>query len=81
MNTFMYGPSFFSFHIFSFSISFPKLTIFIILRLYVACKMWKITALTWQISSWRLVEKFHITAFPMYIIFYTIGFESMKLQN
>ena len=27
MNTFMHGPSFFSFHFFSFSISFPKLTI------------------------------------------------------
>ena len=31
-----------------------------------ACKMWKITALTWEISSGRLVEKFHIFAFPMY---------------
>ena len=44
-NTFMHGPSFFSFHFLSFSISFPKLTIFTILRLYMACKMWKITAL------------------------------------
>ena len=32
MNAFMHGPSFFSFHFFSFSISFPKLTIFPILR-------------------------------------------------
>ena len=62
----MNGPSFFSFHFLSFSISFLKLTIFTILRLYLACKMWKITALTWEISSWRLVEKFHVSAFPMY---------------
>ena len=62
----MHGPSFFSFHFLSFSISFPKLTIFTNFRLYMACKMWKITALTWEISSWRLVEKFHISAFPMY---------------
>ena len=70
MNTFMHGPSFFSFHFLSFSISFPKLTIFTILRLYMACKMWKITELTWEISSWRLVEKFHIPAFPMYYSLY-----------
>ena len=65
----MHGPNFcFSFHFFSFSISFPKLTIFTILRLYMARKMWKITALTWEISiaSWRLLEKFHISDFPMY---------------
>ena len=61
----MHGPSFFSLHPFSFSISFPKLTIFTILRLYMACKMWKITALTWEISSCRLVEKFHVFAFPI----------------
>ena len=42
MDTFLHGPSFFSFHFLSFSISFPKLTIFTILRLYMACKMWKI---------------------------------------
>jgi len=66
MNTFMHGPSFFSFHFFSFSIFSLKLTIFTILRLYMACKMWKITALTWEISSWRLEEKFHISAFAMY---------------
>ena len=67
MNTFVHGPSFIAFHFFSsFSISFPKLTIFTILCLYMAFKMWKITALTWEISSWRLAEKFHISAFPMY---------------
>ena len=66
MNTFMRGPSFFSFHFFSFSILFPKLNIFTILRSYIACKIWKITALTWERSSWKLVEKFHISAFPMY---------------
>ena len=73
----MHGPSFSSFHFhffpqinqfqfFSFSISFPKLTSFTISRLYMSCKMLKITARTWEISSWRLVEKFHISAFPMY---------------
>ena len=66
MNTFMHDPSFFSFPFLSLSISFPKLTTFTILRLYMACKMRKITALTWEISSWRLVEKFLISAFPMY---------------
>ena len=44
--------------------------IFTILRLYMASKMWKITVLTWEISSWRLVEKFHISAFPMYYFLY-----------
>ena len=46
----------------------PKLTIFTILRLYMARKMWKTTALIWEISiaSWTLVEKFHISAFPIY---------------
>ena len=62
----MHGPSFFSFHFLSFSVSFPKLTIFTILRLYMPWKMWKIIALTWEISSWRLVEKFHVPAFLMY---------------
>ena len=70
MNTFMHGPSFFSFHFLPFSISFPKLTIFTILRLCMTCKMWKIIALTWEISSWRLVEKFRISAFPMYYSLY-----------
>ena len=69
-NTFMHGPSLFSFHFLSFSMSFPKLTIFTLLRLYMACKMWKITALTLEISSGRLVEKFHISAFPMYYSLY-----------
>ena len=36
------------------------------------------TALNWEISSRRLVEKFHIS--PC-IILYIIGLESMKLQN
>ena len=31
MNTFMHGPGFFLFHFLSFSISFPKLTVFTIL--------------------------------------------------
>ena len=62
----MHGPSFSSFHFFSFSISSPKLTSFTISCLYMSCKMLKITARTWEISSWRLVEKFHISAFPMY---------------
>ena len=65
----MHGPNFFfSFHFLSFAISFPKLTIFTILRLYMASKIWKTTALIWEISiaSWTLVEKFHISAFPVY---------------
>ena len=71
----MHGSSFFSFHLLSFSISFPKLTIFTILRLYMVCKMWKITALTWEIL--RMVEKFHISDFPHVFILYIIGLESM----
>ena len=43
MNTLMHGPSFFSFHLFSFSISVSKLTIFTNLHPYVAYKMWKTT--------------------------------------
>ena len=70
----MHGPSFFSFHFFSFSSSFSKLNIFTILRLYMACKIWKITGLTWEISSWRLVEKFRISAFPIcYSLYNWIG--------
>ena len=46
--------------------SFPQIKHFTILRIYIACKIWKITALTWERSSWKLVEKFHISAFPMY---------------
>ena len=83
MNTFMHGPSFSSFHFLSFSISFPKLTIFTILRLYMASKMRKITALTWEISNWRLVEKFHMSAFPMcYSVYNWIGeHEITKLKE
>ena len=66
----MHGPSFFSFQFMPFSNSFPKLTIFTILLLCMACKMWKITALTWEVSSWRLVEKLHISTFPMYYSLY-----------
>ena len=62
MNAYMHGPSFFLLHFAS--LSSPKLST-TILPLYKACKMWKITALTWEISSWKLVEKFHIR-FPMY---------------
>ena len=62
----MHGPSFSSFHSLSFSIYLPKLTIFTISRLYISCKMWKITARTWEISSRRVVEKFHIFSFSMY---------------
>ena len=68
----MHSPSFFSFHFLLFSISFPKLTNFTILRLYMACKMWKIIALTREISSCRLVEKFHMSAFPMYYCLYNL---------
>ena len=65
---------------------FPQINNFTILRLYMACKMWKITAVTWEISSWRLVEKFHISAFPMYyslckVCPLWIGLVSMKLQS
>ena len=60
----MQGPRFFSFQFSTFSISFPKLTIFAILRLYMACKTWKITALTWEISSLRLVKKIPYLHFP-----------------
>ena len=49
---------------------------------YTACKMWKITALTWKISSWRLVEKFYISAFPMYSLYNRIGeHEITKLKK
>ena len=48
----------------------PNWPFFTILRLYMACKMWKITALTWEISSSRMVEKFHISAFHMYYSLY-----------
>ena len=48
------------------SLLFPNLTSFTISPLYMSCKMLKITARTWEISSWRLVEKFRISAFPMY---------------
>ena len=58
-------------------------SIFTILRLDMACKMWKITALTWEISSWKLVEKFHISAFLVYYSLYNwIGeHEILKLKK
>ena len=43
---------------------------FTMLPLYMACKMWKIPALIEEISSWRLVEKFRISAFSMYCSLY-----------
>ena len=82
MITFMHGLRFFSFQLSSFSISFPKLTIFTVLRLYMACKMWKITALTWEISSWRLVKKNSIPPLSMnYSLYNWIGeHESTNLK-
>ena len=77
----MHGQSFSSFHFMSFSISFPNLTIFTILRPYMASKMWKITALTWETPSWRLVEKFHLSPLSPCVILYIIGLEIMKLQH
>ena len=47
--------------------SFPQINHFYYLSLYMACKMWKIAPLTWEISSERLVEK---SAFPMYYSVY-----------
>ena len=72
-NTFVHGPSFISFHFLSFSISFPKLAIFTILRLNMACKIWETTALTWEKNS--------IPPLSPCVILYIIGLESMKLQN
>ena len=43
--------------------------------LYIACKMWKITALVWETG--RKIPYLH---FPC-IILYIIGLRSMKLQN
>ena len=60
-------------------LSSPKLST-TIWPLYKACKMWKITPLTWEISSWRLIEKVHISAFPC-IILYVTELESTKLWN
>ena len=61
--TFMHGPNFFLFHFFSFSTSFPKLTIFTILRLYMACL---------RDIKLKLVEKFHISASPLYYSLYNL---------
>ena len=66
----MHGPSSSSFQFLSFSNSFPKLTIFTIYVSTWLSRCGKITALTWEISSWRLVEKFDISAFPMYYSLY-----------
>ena len=84
MNTFMHGPSFYSLHFLSFLIYFPKLTIFTISRLYMTCKMWKITTeLTWEMLSGTLVEKLYMSAFSMYYFPYNwIGeHEITKLKN
>ena len=50
----------------------PNSTIFTILRIYMAWKMWKITVRTWEISSWRLAEKFHISAYPYLPVYYSL---------
>ena len=71
MSTFMHGPSFFRFTSCHFQFLSPNYwTTFTILRLYMAWKMRKINARTWEISSWRLVEKFYISVFPMYYSLY-----------
>ena len=74
----MHGTSFFSFHFFNFFLQ--------INHIYYFTSLYGLQDVenhcTWEISSWRLVEKFHISAFPMTcIILYIIGLESMKLQN
>ena len=59
----MHGPSFFSFHFLSFSLSFPKLTMFTILRLNMACKMGNLRDI--ELRSGR-----KIFAFPVYYFLY-----------
>ena len=49
---------------------FPQINHFCYFTSLHGCKMWKITALTWEISSSRLVDKFHISAFSMYYSLY-----------
>ena len=66
-NTFMHRPSFFSFHFLSFLTSFPKLTIFYYFTsLHGLQEVDHHCAYLKEISSCSLVEKFHISAFPMY---------------
>ena len=66
-NTFMHRPSFFSFHFLSFLTSFPKLTIFYYFTsLHGLQEVNHHCAYLKEISSCSLVEKFHISAFPMY---------------
>ena len=45
---------------------FPQMNHFYYFTSLHGLQDWKITALTWEISSWRLVEKFYISAFPVY---------------
>ena len=66
---------------FSFSICFPELTIFTYDSTWLARCGKSLNSLEgYRVSSWRLVEKFHISAFP-FIIRYIIVLESMKVQN
>ena len=72
MNTFIHGPSFFAFHFFSFSISFPQLTIF---TMFLRCGK--------SLPSFeRLVEKFHISAFHvLFSIFLDCGALNYKTKT
>ena len=62
MNTFMHGTSFFSFHFFNFFFQINHIYYFTSLHGLQDVE----NHCTWEISSWRQVEKFHISAVPMY---------------
>ena len=70
MNTFMHGPSFSFVSLLVIFNFFPQINHFYYFTSLHGLQDVKITALTWEISSWRLVEKFHISAFPVYYSLY-----------
>ena len=82
MNTFMHGPSFFSFHFLSFSISFPKLSPN---HFYYFTSLYGLQDVENHCTHLRDFELKTGRKIPSplspYIILYIIGLESMRLQN
>ena len=80
MNTLLNGPSFFSFHFFSFSIPFPKLTIFSILPSIHGLQYVENHCAHLRDIELKIGRKIPYLLFPMYYSLYN-WLESMKLQN
>ena len=74
----MNGPSLFSFYFLSFSISFPQINHFYYFTSLHGLQDVENHCSHSRDKSWRLVEKFHVSAFLVYYSPYIIGLESTE---